>query len=342
MKYARIILGVLLAAGASLPLLSVWQSPPGAGRPIAERMSVPYPAVVAHRGASWHAPEETRPAYLLARELGVHYLEADVQRTRDGVLIALHDTDLKRTTNVEAVFPDRADASVAEFTFRELQRLDAGSWFNEAYPERARESFVDVKIISLQELIEIAEGGEHRPGLYLETKDALSFPGIEEELARFLRFRGWIVPDAREVEVAPDRVDVGAGPARVIFQSFEAESLAKLKEAAPEVPRVYLLGSDMVQDEGFEILTDRARELGHGAGPSGYLAWPWQTGPLHERGLLVHHYTINKLWQMQLLSFFGSDGFFTDRPELLMVYYGMLEDFNPQTDLEPVFQRIGY
>ena len=62
--------------------------------------------VIAHRGASYDAPEETEPAYLLARELGAAYLELDLQRTADGVLIAFHDDDLRRTTDVEAIFPE--------------------------------------------------------------------------------------------------------------------------------------------------------------------------------------------------------------------------------------------
>jgi glycerophosphoryl diester phosphodiesterase len=68
------------------------------------KAGVPYKTVIAHRGASYYAPEETAPAYLLARDWGVDYLELDLQRTKDGVLIALHDNNLRRTTNVEEVF----------------------------------------------------------------------------------------------------------------------------------------------------------------------------------------------------------------------------------------------
>lgn len=66
-------------------------------------------AVIAHRGMPQHAPEETFPSYLLAKELGADYLEADLQRTKDGVFICLHDNNLKRTTNIEDVYPDRAE-----------------------------------------------------------------------------------------------------------------------------------------------------------------------------------------------------------------------------------------
>ena len=66
------------------------------------------PVNIAHRGASAYAPEHTLAAYALAIEMGADYVEHDLQLTRDGVLVCLHDTTLNRTTNVEEVFPDRA------------------------------------------------------------------------------------------------------------------------------------------------------------------------------------------------------------------------------------------
>ena len=77
------------------------------GNDLAERLGVPRPAIIAHRGASYFAPEETGAAYLLAREMGVDYLELDLQRTKDGVLVAVHDDDLRRTTNIAEVLPGR-------------------------------------------------------------------------------------------------------------------------------------------------------------------------------------------------------------------------------------------
>ena len=68
---------------------------------------VPELAVVAHRGSTYWAPEETESAYRWARETGADYLEADLQVSKDGVILALHDTDLKRTTNIEDVFGER-------------------------------------------------------------------------------------------------------------------------------------------------------------------------------------------------------------------------------------------
>src|SRR5215475_1243496 len=101
-----------------------------AGQP-AEKATVlaPYtrPTLIAHRGASWDAPEHTLAAYELALKQGADFVEPDLQITRDGVLVCLHDTTLERTTDVEQLFPDRAQAlggkktwPVVEFTLAEI------------------------------------------------------------------------------------------------------------------------------------------------------------------------------------------------------------------------------
>ena len=105
-RFKIILASVVLAGILGLLFLGVGAVIYGrtGGKELAERLGVPRPAIIAHRGASYFAPEETAPAYLLAREMGVDYLELDLQRTKDGVLIALHDDDLRRTTNVAGCF----------------------------------------------------------------------------------------------------------------------------------------------------------------------------------------------------------------------------------------------
>ncbi|MBI38078.1 MAG: glycerophosphodiester phosphodiesterase [Leptospiraceae bacterium] len=331
-------------------LYSYLLSPPGSGQDLSRQKGVPFPALMAHRGVSGLAPEETRPAYLLARELGADYLEADIQRTKDGVLIALHDDDLTRTTNIEEVFPDRAKDGVETFTFAELMKLDAGSWFNETHPQWARPSFVDTKILTLAELVDIADGGYHKPGLYLETKSPERFPGIEKEIIDLLAKRGWVgeasepgaSEDASLEEApmdAPDRVNVRNMPGRLIVQSFSVESLEIFKELAPEVPRVFLFGQGTVEESGsFEAVLEQAQTVNANAGPSGYMAWPWYTSKIHARGMIVHYYTINQSWQMWLINQFGADGIFTDRIDIALDYFGRMEE----PDIEEYFKKIGY
>jgi len=89
---------------------------------------------VAHRGARSLAPENTIAAARKAFEVGADAWEVDVQPTRDGHLIVIHDDTLVRTSNVEEVFPDRKPWYVCDFTLDEIRRLDAGSWFGRDDP----------------------------------------------------------------------------------------------------------------------------------------------------------------------------------------------------------------
>ena len=109
--------------------------------------------LIAHRGASAYAPENTLEAYKLAMQQGATFVEQDLQITKDGVLVCLHDLTLERTTNVATVFPDRFTLEgsvkhwyVSDFTLREIQQLDAGSWFDP--------KFAGIKIPSWQEAID--------------------------------------------------------------------------------------------------------------------------------------------------------------------------------------------
>ena len=150
---------------------------------------VPSHAVMAHRGSTYWAPEETESAWRWAREMGADYLESDLQCTKDGVILANHDVNLTRTTDIEEVFGpgvpatrrdfyislgfsgEDADAQLAcdaegfepyhasSYYYAELLTLDAGSWFNVARPAQARDAFVGSQYVSaLQDQIAYAEG----------------------------------------------------------------------------------------------------------------------------------------------------------------------------------------
>lgn len=139
---------------------------------------VPLYACVAHRGSTFWAPEETEAAWRWAREMGADYLESDLQVTKDGVVLANHDENLRRTTNIEDIFSDAVPTIRKDFyrSFRnsdgtqhfseadieaqykrdahdfrtnytmsyyyaELLMLDAGKWFNDANKEQQRSAF---------------------------------------------------------------------------------------------------------------------------------------------------------------------------------------------------------
>ena len=83
------------------------------------------PVVIAHRGACQQAPEDTLPAFLLARQIGADGIELDTKLTADGQVVILHDQTLERTTDGEG--------RVVERSLQELRRLDAGSHFAHAF-----------------------------------------------------------------------------------------------------------------------------------------------------------------------------------------------------------------
>ena len=241
-------------------------------------------AIIAHRGSTFWAPEETEAAFRWARNMGADYLELDLQRTKDGVLMALHDSNLQRTTNIETEFAGQESDPVSLFTLVELRQLDAGSWFNEAEPETARASFVGQQISTLKDVILIAEGNKikrdvdnspyyytedgsetldlasstgefvfvtddidngNRPGLYIETKEPYLFSGMEDDLAEFLSENGWNITDSPKTIATTDgKVGVANTNARVILQSFSRESIVKLETALPGVPKCMLLWLD--------------------------------------------------------------------------------------------------
>src|SRR3954449_1736702 len=100
--------------------------------------------VIAHRGASAYGPENTLATYKQAIRMKADYVELDLQMTKDGQLIAMHDETLARTTNAKELFPSRSPWRVKDFTLEEISRLDAGSWFNKAYPDKAKTVYVEI------------------------------------------------------------------------------------------------------------------------------------------------------------------------------------------------------
>jgi glycerophosphoryl diester phosphodiesterase len=111
----------------SLPLIS----PPGS---VYTEPLPPKPRLIAHRGTSRLAPENTLSSARQAVALGAFGLEADIRISLDGVPFLMHDSSLQRTTNVAAVFPERASSRPENFSLAELKQLNAGEWFFSADP----------------------------------------------------------------------------------------------------------------------------------------------------------------------------------------------------------------
>jgi glycerophosphoryl diester phosphodiesterase len=351
---SALLLGVLLSLGQAH---AASEPSPSA---LATRLGIPLPAVIAHRGASYDAPESTAAAYKLARDLGADYLELDLQRSKDGVLIALHDNNLQRTTDVASKFPERKDSPANAFTLAELKTLDAGSWFNSAYPDRARPSYAGLKVLTLDEIIDIAQSNPlHKPGLYIETKEPKQFPGIEHDLKAKLQDRGWLSPAGSKL--GKSELAVGQGKGKVVLQTFEKSSLELLQKEMPKVPKVLLLwvGEGSIEPKfkvsfvesgekdkaayyakqepkdkaEFQRWIDYAKAQGAiGTGPSAALTQggdqsysdlvqPWMNQYTHDQGMLVHVYTVDDAVDFQKVMDAGVDGIFTNRASELLKFY---------------------
>jgi glycerophosphoryl diester phosphodiesterase len=273
--------------------------------------------LVAHRGASAYAPEHTIAAYELAITQGADFVEQDLQVTKDGALICMHDLTLERTTNVEEIYPDRAVMlrgkrawPVADFTLEEIKTLDAGGWFDA--------KFTGTKVPTFQEAIDTIRG---KAGLYPETK------GPETYAERGLAME----PKVAELLKKNQLDKFGADPKTpVIIQSFSAQSLKTLKgELGIDLPLVLLIGG---RESAEKWLTDaglkEAKEFASGIGPAKQLINNDKTivARAHAAGLTVTPYTFRtpkdqdheqcKAEMSEFLYSLGVDALFTDNPGL--------------------------
>lgn len=252
--------------------------------------------VIAHRGASWDAPEHTFAAYDLALAQGADWIEQDLQMTRDGQLVVLHDDSLDRTARGPA-----ADCSglVREKTLAQLARCDVGSWFNAEYPDRAQGAFVGARIPTLDSVLARYAG---RARFYIETKNPADAPGMEDSLLAVLRRHRL--------------VGRGADEGRVLVQSFSSASLERLHAREPRLPLVQLWDDEIPAGE-LEALLDWVRAYAVGFGPNRRLVSKRLVDAAQARGLDVHPYTVNAEPTMAVMLELGVDGMFTDRPAAL-------------------------
>ncbi|AKG42295.1 glycerophosphodiester phosphodiesterase [Streptomyces xiamenensis] len=250
------------------------------------------PLIVAHRGASGYAPENTLVAADEAARLNTEWVEVDVQRTKDHKLILMHDTTLARTTNAAAVFPDRAPWNVADFTSREIARLDAGSWFGD--------EFVAERVPTLgQFLHRLTANGQK---LLLEIKSPELYPGVERQILRVLDDAGWL-----EEEYPGERV---------VLQSFSADSVRTVHEQAPEVKTGFLGTPKVAELPAYAEFSDQI-------GPrytdltAEYVAAIQAVDGVHGEPLEVNAWTINDGPTAARIAGLGVDGIITNFPDVV-------------------------
>ena len=114
--------------------------------PVREKMSS-LPLIIAHRGASYDAPENTLAAFQMAIDGGAEGVEFDVQLSSDGVPVVIHDPTLERTGSRKE--------RVADLTSDQLATVDVGSWFNQRFRKRANPNFAEETVPTLSMVLEL-------------------------------------------------------------------------------------------------------------------------------------------------------------------------------------------
>jgi glycerophosphoryl diester phosphodiesterase len=207
------------------------------------------PIVIGHRGAAGYLPDHTLAGYRLAIRRGADYVEPDLVATKDGVLVARHEPNIKDTTDV-ASHPEFADRRrhqildgvddegwfVSDFTFNELETLRAV----QPLPERSQRFNRRFRIPSFAQIIRLVKREsrrEHRTiGIYPETKhptyhNSIGLP-LEGRLVRALR-----------------RAHLDRRNSPVFIQSFEQSSLKQLNRMI-DVPLIQLMDANDVNPDG--------------------------------------------------------------------------------------------
>ena len=243
--------------------------------------------VIAHRGASGYAPEHTFAAYDRALVLGCDYLEHDLQMTRDGELVCVHDETLDRTAST-------CTGRIIEHSWDEIRECDVGTWFNRAFPDHARPEFAGQRIPRLDDVF---TRYRERAAFYIETKVPESAPGMEEALLGLLEKHDLIGPARREW--------------RVLIQSFSAASLRRIARIDTTLPLIQLL-PERTGSPAIQAMLEEIAQYAVGIGPERADVDSALVRAAHGRGLHVHPYTVNDQGEMRRLMDAGVDGMFTN------------------------------
>jgi glycerophosphoryl diester phosphodiesterase len=245
------------------------------------------PRVVAHRGASAEAPENTLAAVRRAIARDADLVEVDVQRTKDGALVVLHDTTLARTTDVRRLFPLRKPWLVGDFTLDEISRLDAGGWWSEL--------FAGEGVPTLEQVVDVVRPS--RAGLLVEVKATALHPGLAADVATTLRS-------------VPGYLDEAVAAGRLIVQSFDHGAVRRHKQLEPGVP-VGVLGTPTRAELG--ALATWADQVN----PVHWSVRPAFVDAVHRHGLECQLWTVDRVAHMRRALDAGADGVITNHPDVL-------------------------
>lgn len=274
-------------------------------------------AVIAHRGASAYAPENTLAAFRTAIDRGADWFELDCTLTSDGEVIVIHDDDVDRTTN--------GRGQVALQTLAELQALDAGTWFDPR--------FAGEKLPALGEALDLAKG---RIGVYIEIKNAADDTALMQRIldipdaAQTHFTRGQRRKTMQLIEASGTRnlalaervialVRERGMQTEVVIQSFSPIVCAAALERAPEL-RVELLGNEDEEDSSRWPAYMRWCYLldVKGFNPNLKSLTKERLDAFHRGHRSVAVWTVDDLGDMARLASWGADAIITNRPDVCL------------------------
>jgi len=241
------------------------------------------PRVIAHRGASASAPENTLAAFRRAHEQGARWVEFDVKLTADNRPVVFHDETLDRTTD--------GRGPMAETPLAGLGELDAGKWFD---PE-----FSGELVPTLEEVLDLL--ADLGMGANMEVKPC---PGRDEETA------------ALSLDVARQVWPGDAPP--LLISSFSRVALDVARRTAPQWPRGLLLDT-ITEDWKQAAETVEAWSIHCAADP----LTPSRVAEVLDAGYRVMVYTVNDPGRALNLWDWGVHAIFTDQPEVLLPLAGV-------------------
>ena len=261
---------------------------------------------IAHRGARSLAPENTMAAFIKAWQVGAHGIETDVSVSSDGVLILFHDKTFKRTTDIKKVYPERQDDALHTFSWAEIEKLDAGSWFVETDPfdtitqgEVAVDElngFIAARVPTLEELLIFVKEKAMFVNIEIKPLPRLnsSFPIVENVLALL---------DKHQLDTHLFSIS-----------SYYHPFLTQIQSLNPAVEVNALIGEEEngVQEWGnyefriYNANVDRIDVI--------------QLEEAQKRKCRINLYTVNQLTDMQHYLTLGVDKIITDYPQLLSGY----------------------
>lgn len=261
------------------------------------------PTIVAHRGARSVAPENTLLSAERAYDFKADQWELDVQESKDGELVLIHDPHFRRTSNAEQVFPMRFFWKVKNFTLEEIKQLDAGSWYlkkdpfgeikNGTVTTAEQERMVNEPFPTLREALQFTKDKEW--SVNIEIKDVSGTPG-----------------DAEIVQKTVALIEEMGMQDHVIISSFNLDYLVQVKQINPELKTAALVKK---MDDALKLLQDIGADAINPSYDSIKDMSIIQT--LRDAGYDVYVWTVNDEAAMITLINAGVSGIITDYPQKL-------------------------